>query len=267
MGAPRTTRARAPAFENYFGRMPVGFSMAARPVARPRRDHRGNLMGGEQNGTMQAHQMCETLEEKEHRRWLAHRDAVLSANFPTHLDLNGLTVPIFKAGELEALGQKRLKERALNLRDLVEASRTRLFDNLPRLNVYSQPEALIAWMVDGQVALAHALGYEDLDHAAFGVAPSQTGMQPPQPDIRREQPCWSQAGVWNEPKQGSPGMGQPQSFPWSQHGVVHDHELQAGWRQQTPQHDGFSLVPPHMSPGIEAAHIRHRAQASSVVLG
>ena len=82
---------------------------------------------------MQAHQMCETLEEKEHRRWLAHRDAVLSANFPTHLDLNGLTVPIFKAGELEALGQKRLKERALNLRDLVEASRTRLFDDLPRL--------------------------------------------------------------------------------------------------------------------------------------
>ena len=43
-----------------------------------------------------------------------------------------------------------------------------------------------------------------------------------------------------------------------------DVQRRAGaWRHQSPAHDGFSLVPPH----LEAAQIRHRGHGSSVVLG
>ena len=76
-----------------------GPSFASSPNKR-RRDHRGNLLGGKQNETMQQYQMEQSLEEKEHKRWLAHRDAALHATFPTHLTLNGVEIPIAKYDEL-----------------------------------------------------------------------------------------------------------------------------------------------------------------------
>ena len=243
------------------------------------RDARGNLLGGRQNQTIQRHQQCETLEEKEHRRWLAHRDAGIHASFPTSIPFNGIDVPIFKVPELEALGAKRLKERAMNLRDLVDATRSRFFESKPalRLNPHGQPDAIVAWMVDVYVELATAIGYDDLDHAAFGgVQKPQHHSAPPPPHTpsmqdRGQQPCWSQAGLDREAAKNanSPPTG-TQSFPWSQHDVVQS-DTESRWRSRTPQHDGFSLVPPHMEAGqgrgTDAANNRYRATASAVMLG
>ena len=229
------------------------------------RDHRGNRLGGQQNESMQRYQECETLQEKEHKRWMAHRDASLHATFPTTLALNGVEIPIFKAPELAALGAKRLKERAMNLRDLVDSTGSRFFETYPhlRLNVYSQPEFIVGWVINVQVALAAALGHEDLDHAAFEASPRQPPQQPDVTPVRQpaSQPCWAQEGV-HEQKTASPPTG-PASFPWSQHGV-------AG--VGVAQHDGFSLVPPHLQTGghgrgSDAAFNRHRAMNSSLVLG
>jgi len=254
-----------------------------------RRDHRGNLMGGAMNMSMQRHQQCETLEEKEHKRWLAHRDAALAATFPTALEFNGISIPIFKVGELAPIGGSRLRQRALNLRDRVNATKSRFFDHYPRLtlNPNAAEELLIKWMVDVQVELAKALGIEDLDHAAFGASTKPELWQRPTEVTpsgyqNRPEPAWSQHGI-NDGKQpqvrpkaqahdGSP----PRSFPWSQHGV--NDERMGSWRDAPPTHQGFSLVPPHLQSGgrvdqhdmgrfDDAAHIRHRGHGSAFVLG
>ena len=251
-----------------------GGSVTTAPQPRRGRDHRGNYIGGEQNASMQKYQMCESLEQKEHKRWLAHRDAGLAATFPTSLEINGVTIPIFKFEVLDQLGAKRVRERALNLRDSVEATRSRFFEHHPqhRLNVHGQPEQVTAWIIDVQVALAKAVGYDDLDHAAFGApepsAQPSAAAPPPQQQGFRKQPCWSQSAVLDREASPPARTASPprQSFPWSQHGVVGADEP---WRQ-TPSasHDGFSLVPPHMNDASwNAAHFRNRAQTSTVVLG
>merc|ERR550514_2693072 len=111
------------------------------------------------------------MADVEHKRWLAHKEAALAARVPTHLTLNGVNIPIFKSPELEALGARRLKERALNLRDLVQATKSRFFDHYPEmtLNPFAPPEHLVQWIVTVQVMVAEAIGEEDLDHAAFGA--------------------------------------------------------------------------------------------------
>ena len=51
-----------------------------------RRDKWGTLIGGEQNETMQRHVVEEnTFKDREHNRWLAHREAALHATFPLSL--------------------------------------------------------------------------------------------------------------------------------------------------------------------------------------
>jgi len=245
--------------------------------------------------SMQAYQMCESLEQKEHKRWLAHKDAAVHAAFPTEFTLNGVVIPVYKLPELEALGAKRLKERAMNLRDHINAAKCNLFGHHPELtlNAYAAPDVLLKWMIDVQVTIAEVLGEEDgagnvLDPAAFG-APEfavEHPVQSHQQQLRQQQqqyaewhhaqqsaPCWSQAGV----NDGQTPMRQPAErgeyarpvFPWSQHAVVDEQPLSqrtpGQWKQGPPRHDGFSLVPPHLSN--DAAMIRHRGHGSSVVLG
>ena len=55
-----------------------------------RRNRWGTLEGGEQNQSMQQYVLDETMADKEHKRWLAHKDAALHATFPTSLELNGI---------------------------------------------------------------------------------------------------------------------------------------------------------------------------------
>lgn len=235
-----------------------------------------------QNMTMQKHQQCETLEEKEQRRWLARQEAALHATFPTELEINGITIPIFKVPELEQLGAKRLKERAMNLRDMVESTRSRFFESKPnlRLNIYGQPDAIVGWIVDVQVTLAAALGFDELDHAAFGQSSdARAALSPQRQPVPNDgyqrgpamEPCWSQAGLetGKHALAASPPP-QQQSFPWSQHGAVQEMAA-TNPRARAPQHDGFSLVPPHMEAGhgrgLDAANNRYRATASAVLLG
>ena len=256
----------------------------------------GTLHGGEQNETMQSHVQGDTMKDVEHQRWLAHKEAALHATFPTELCLNGIEIPIFKLPELESIGAKRLKLRALNTRDLIKSTRSNFFGHHPELvlNPNAPEEALMKWFIDVQVTIAAALGADDLDHAAFGAphfegttsssmpvsVPATPITQVPamQTGQRRQAPCWSQEGVQEAQARaggGSSGGGPPPSFPWSQHGVNDDLQQQAvlrtpgEWRSQGPSHQGFSLVPPNMSVETDAmsAAIRQRSQASSISLG
>lgn len=251
-----------------------------------RRDKWGTLIGGEQNETMQRHVVEEnTFKDREHNRWLAHREAALHATFPTEFVLNGVEIPIFKMAELEQLGAKRIKERCMNMRDRINASKCNFFGHHPEyvLNASLQPEVLMQWIIDVQVKIAQALGQDDLDHAAFGAtasdsvqyqAPSGNHHQQGTPAQRR--PCWSQEAMLEE-TQAKIGIASPprpqQSFPWSQHGVANDFEAPptrqtpGQWRSQPPSHQGFSLVPPSMDASQESAFIRHRHQASVITLG
>ena len=267
-----------------------------------RRDRWGTLEGGKQNESMQKYVQEKTMADVEHQRWLAHKEAALAANFPTHLTLNGISIPIFKSGELEGLGARRLKERALNLRDLVTATKSNFFGHHPEmvLNPFSPPEHLIQWMITVQVMVAEALGEVDLDHAAFGAkdesnmfsSPQQRMQQMQQPQqqqqqqqqqqllqARRSAPCWSQEGLLAKEPPATPQHGyQSQSaFPWQQHGV-NDHTQSSQpyrtptvgeWRQRPPTHDGFSLVPPSMDEtrDYDAMAIRQRGHGSVIALG
>jgi len=259
-----------------------------------RRDRWGTLLGGEQNETMQKYVTEKTMADVEHKRWLAHKEAALAATFPTHLNFNDISIPVFKAPELEALGARRLKERALNLRDNVQATKSRFFEHHPEmtLNPFSPPEHLVQWIVTVQVMLAEATGELDLNHAAFGAKDESSMFSPPQrmqqsqplqqqqqqqqqQQPRRSAPCWSQEGLqMNTPQQrGSQSMAQS-AFPWQQHGVNDDAPYRTPavgeWRHRPPTHDGFSLVPPSMDVAArdqDAMAIRQRGQASVIALG
>ena len=271
--------------------------MPQAPAGRPRRDHRGNLAGGATNQTMQQYQLEETLEAKEHKRWLAHKDAALEATFPTALPLNGVEIPVFRYNELSVLGHTRLKQRALNLKDLLESAKCNFFPHHPHLalNRNAPAEVLLKWIIDVQVVIAAAIGMDDLDANAFGL-PEQgdwVRRQPaPTPQQSRKQPPWSQHGINDgldrqPPVRGgwSQSASPPREFPWSQHGINDDLATpmpgSRNWRAAPPSHQGFSLVPPHLAAGHyddgaagmgnsrfnDAAHIQQRGQGSSFVFG
>ena len=71
------------------------------------RDHRGNLPGGEMNMSMRTHVQGDTLEDIEHKRYLAHKQAVDHATFPRHMEVNGVVIPLYKFAELEGLARSR----------------------------------------------------------------------------------------------------------------------------------------------------------------
>ena len=255
--------------------------MNNKAIAR-RRNKWGTLEGGEQNESMQKYVDAETFEAKEHKRWIAHRDAALHVTFPTELNLNGIGIPIFKMSELEQLGQRRLRERTLNTRDLVQATKSNFFQHYPelQLNSYAQPDVLMKWMIDIQVKIAAAVGYDDLDHAAFGASASESAALPTQvPRQGRTHaanaPCWSQDVMLREASSPKPRTSPSrQSFPWSQYGVTEEQPMRTpgDWRHRPPEHDGFSLVPPSMmqvdnSASYASDIIRQRAHGSVISLG
>merc|ERR1712054_229635 len=66
-------------------------------------------------------------DDRELSRRQARIDAHNHATFPTFVVLNGVEVPIAKFAEIEALGGRSLRRRAMNLRDIIEATQSNFF--------------------------------------------------------------------------------------------------------------------------------------------
>ena len=75
-----------------------------------------------------------------------------SANLPASVPFNGKDVPIYNFIQIDRLGKKLLKERAMNLRDLVGAS------NLPRFTPGMPDEQMVAWLIEAQLIVAASAG-------------------------------------------------------------------------------------------------------------
>jgi len=71
-----------------------------------------------------------------------------SANLPTSVFFNGRDVNIYSFAQMDRIGKKSLKDRAMNLRDLVGA------DKLPRFSPGMQDEQMIAWLLEAQIIVA-----------------------------------------------------------------------------------------------------------------
>jgi len=134
-----------------------------------------------------------TVQVADDRRMRATIDARAHAAFPTVVNLNGIAIPICKFDELERLKFDRLKQKAFNLRDIIESTGSRFFQHNSGLTLRATgAEAIVAWFIAVQVTLCNALGY-DFDASSFG-APSDENYQAPssRSAVRVPAPCWSQ---------------------------------------------------------------------------
>jgi hypothetical protein len=259
------------------------------------RDHRGNLPGGETNLSMQSHVVGDTLEEKEHSRYLAHMEAQEFANFPRSIEINGVELPLYKFLELENLGRLTLKTRSQDFRDRVEATGSQFFENHPhlRLRIAAGEDIMLKWYMDVQVTLCAALGMHHLDHAAFG-APWASDLPAPVVHSQQhrneltQQQQYEQHGIQRQRQmeqehqlrqQQQQELLQQQQWLQQQQSIENGDRFEwqqpAGVRtpQSVPQHGGFALQPPHLQPQQdvgtrfdEAARIRVRNSSSGVLL-
>jgi len=74
------------------------------------------------------------------------------ADLPTSVLFSGREVAIYTFAQVDRLGKKALKERAMNLRDLVGAQR------LPRFSPGFPEEQIVAWILEAQIIVAAASG-------------------------------------------------------------------------------------------------------------
>ena len=73
-------------------------------------------------------------------------------NLPVSVPYKGRDVMIYTFQQIDRIGKKALKERAMNMRDLVGA------DNLPRFSPGLPDEAMVAWLLEAQTIVAAACG-------------------------------------------------------------------------------------------------------------
>ena len=73
-------------------------------------------------------------------------------NLPAAVSFNGRDVPIHTFAQIDRLGKKTLKDRAMNLRDLVGAAA------LPRFSPGMQDEQIVAWLLEAQTIVAAKCG-------------------------------------------------------------------------------------------------------------
>ena len=73
-------------------------------------------------------------------------------NLPASVPFKGQDVPIYTFPQIDRLGKKSLKDRAMNLRDLVGAA------NLPRFSPGMQDEQMVAWLLETQTIIAASAG-------------------------------------------------------------------------------------------------------------
>lgn len=198
-----------------------------------------------------------TLAEKESKRWAARQDADAHASFPQSLELNGVLIPLYKYSELEMLSRARIKERALNLRDIINSTKSRFFEHHPELRLNANAFNVASWIIDVQVVLAAAIGSDDLTHAAFGAPAkedySAATPMPTQQQVARDAPCWSQHGV--------AGVDD---------GYVPIRKRSPLGSRSVAKYNGFSLVPPQFencSRGHDAVNIRRLHESTGIVLG
>jgi hypothetical protein len=224
-----------------------------------------------------------TREEIERRQHLASVQAAEFASFPRAMDLNGVSIPLYKLRELDDLGKKTLKQRCLDLRDLVEASGCRFFESHPhlRLNAAQGEDVLLAWYLNVQVTLAAALGMPELDHVAFGAPASMGDALPPpvvhnqqrqrQPPLQQQRPNqheeyqlqqyqqqqyqqqqYQQQQRQQQQRQQQQQYQQYQQYQQQQHreNDFDDHFQGRSYTPRgVPQHGGFALQPPHLQGG------------------
>jgi len=74
------------------------------------------------------------------------------ADLPLSVLFNGREVAIYTFAQVDRLGKKALKERAMNIRDLVGAQ------SLPRFSPGFQEEQMVAWILEAQTVVAAACG-------------------------------------------------------------------------------------------------------------
>ena len=75
------------------------------------------------------------------------------ADLPQSVAFNGRDVAIYTFAQIDRLGKKTLKERCMNMRDLVGASK------LPRFSPGMQDEQMVAWLLEAQIIVANACGF------------------------------------------------------------------------------------------------------------
>ena len=207
------------------------------------------------NMSMQGKVMGNTREAIERKQQLASQQAEEYANFPREMELNDVTIPLYKYKELEILGKKVLKQRCLDLRDTVESTGCRFWDHHPhlKLNAARGEDVLLEWYINVQVTLTNALGMAHLDHAAFG-APA-CNLPPPVTHNKQSQQQRQQQQQQQYQQYQQPDVGYCNDFDDHFSGRSHT-------PRSVPQHGGFALQPPHMQEDADrfedAARIRAR---------
>ena len=195
-----------------------------------------------------------TRDEIEAMRYEAHLQAQQHSNFPTELTINQISIPLAKYAELEKLNTKVIKNKALNLRDAVEATKSRFFEHHAKLaRVPHQSDQIASWMIQVQVLLCQALGWE-LDEASFGLPQGDESHLQSAPQEQRSfasTPCWAQAEA------PAPLPQKPrQQAPWFEDENYGQH---ARRQQQAPMADESRFN--------DAARIKARSNAATFTLG
>jgi len=251
------------------------------------------------NMSMQNSVMGNTREEIEYKQRLASLQAAQFASFPREIELNDVSIPLYKFKDLEDLGKKTLKQRCLDLRDLIESTGCRFFENHPhlKLNAAQGEDVLLVWFMNVQVTITAALGRPELDHVAFGAPASMGDSLPPpavhnkqqrpsprqqqyQQQMQQTQMQQQQQQVQRQQMQQRQHMQQQmqqQQYQQRQHQQQHydnDFDDHLNGRSHTPrgvpQSGGFAFAPPHLqqqdgeaSRFDDAARIRARNNSSA----
>ena len=74
------------------------------------------------------------------------------ADLPTSVPFKGRDVAMYTFQQCDRLGKKGLKERSMNMRDLVGAQ------NLPRFSPGFPDEQMVAWLLEAQTIVAASCG-------------------------------------------------------------------------------------------------------------
>jgi len=196
----------------------------------------------------------------EESRLRARHDAAYHSSFPTSVTLNGVSIPLAKWAELESLKVQSLRQRAVTLKETVMATGSRFFEHYEHLAYRPGSHDVLAhWMINVQVALVQALGYE-LDAQSFGAPPTENmwdvDVAPPT-NPSQQAPCWSQHDLENQNQVNAPGSrGMPnKAYQQQRQPPPQQRQYQHAERYEYPQRPSTAESRSH-----EAAQIKARGE-------